>query len=198
LDCFTTSARELAPENFMIENPLDESQSPPPSDAQRLSTFEYDLITVMFGFFRWIETCMNAADVIGLNSLDILILHALNRRAKGQRLSEIGVVLNIDDTHLLAYSLKKLMNAGLVQATRTGRERIFVTTIEGDTACTNYHRIRENFFVREVVKHESDFEDFEKVAATLSNLASTYDRAGRAALVATASRPKTPPVRTKR
>lgn len=169
----------------------------PPSNAQRLSTFEYDLITVMFGFFRWIETCMNASDVIGLNSLDILILHALNRRPKGQRLSEIGVVMNIDDTHLIAYSLKKLMNAKLVEATRTGRERIFVTTAEGDAACATYHRIREKFLVREVSKREREFSQFEKVAATLSDLASMYDRAGRAALLATASRPKVPPVRTK-
>ena len=170
----------------------------PPSDAQRLSAFEYDLITVMFGFFRWIETCMNASDVIGLNSLDILILHALSRRPKGQRLSEIGVVMNIDDTHLLAYSLKKLMNASLVEARRIGRERIFVTTGKGDTACANYHCVREKFLVREVAKRESDFTKFEKAATTLSDLASMYDRAGRAALLATASRPKVPPVRTKR
>jgi predicted MarR family transcription regulator len=169
-----------------------------PSDAQRLSTFEYDLITVMFGFFRWIETCMNASDVIGLNSLDILILHALNRRPKGQRVSEIGVVMNIDDTHLVAYSLKKLANAGLVEAKRIGRERIFVTTSEGDAACTDYHRVRERFLVREVVKRTGDLDQFEKAAATLSDLASMYDRAGRAALLATASRPKVPPVRTKR
>jgi len=140
---------------------------------------------------------MNASDVVGLNSLDILILHALNRRPKGQRLSEIGVVMNIDDTHLIAYSLKKLMNAKLVEATRTGRERIFVTTAEGDTACATYHRIREKFLVREVAKRETDFTQLEKAAATLSDLASMYDRAGRAALLATASRPKAPPVRTK-
>jgi predicted MarR family transcription regulator len=168
------------------------------SDAQRLSKFEYHLITVMFGFFRWIETCMNAADLVGLNSLDILVLHALNRRPKGQRLSEIGLVMNIDDTHLVAYSLKKLMNAHLVSAKRLGRERIFITTVDGDAACIDYHRVREKFFVKEVVKRANEFEDFEKVAETLSNLASTYDRAGRAALLATASRPKAPPVRTKR
>ncbi len=177
---------------------VSDQNAAPPSDAQRLSTFEYDLITVMFGFFRWIETCMNASDVIGLNSLDILILHALSRRPKGQRLSEIGVVMNIDDTHLLAYSLKKLMNASLVEARRIGRERIFVTTSKGDTACANYHRVREKFLVRESAKRESDFTKFEKAAATLSDLAPMYDRAGRAALLATASRPKVPPVRTKR
>jgi len=183
--------------NRPVKEAAGDPKAAPPSDAQRLSTFEYDLITVMFGFFRWIETCMNASDVIGLNSLDILIMHALNRRPKGQRLSEIGVVMNIDDTHLIAYSLKKLMNAKLVEATRTGRERIFVTTAEGDAACATYHRIREKFLVREVAKRENDFNQFEKVAAKLSDLASMYDRAGRAALLATASRPKIPPVRTK-
>jgi predicted MarR family transcription regulator len=193
-----TGTRQGLPTQEATDHSENEQEGAPLSDAQRLSTFEYDLITVMFGFFRWIETCMNASDVIGLNSLDILILHALNRRPRGQRLSEIGVVMNIDDTHLIAYSLKKLMNASLVDARRIGRERIFVTTDKGDTACADYHRVREKFLVREVAKRESDFSKFERAAATLSDLASMYDRAGRTALLATASRPKAPPVRTKR
>src|SRR6478752_8090337 len=114
-----TGADKRRPTRQTADDSVGRPKDALPSDAQRLSTFEYDLITVMFVFFRLIETCMNASDVIGLNSLDILILHALNRRPKGQRLSEIGVVMNIDDTHLIAYSLKKLMNAKLVEATRT-------------------------------------------------------------------------------
>jgi len=167
-------------------------------EAQRLSEFEYHLAMVMFGFSRWIETCMNAADVVGLNALDILVLHALNRRPKGQRLSEIGLVMNIDDTHLVAYSLKKLMNAKLVEAKRIGRERIFVTTVAGDATCMSYHKVREKFLIDEVVKRPAGLAEIERVSQTLADLVSAYDRAGRTALLATATWPKAPPLRTKR
>lgn len=165
---------------------------------KRLGSFEYHLTMLMFGFSRWVETCMSAADVVGLGSLDILILHSLHQHPRGQRLSEIGLVMNIDDTHIIAYSLKKLMNAKFVEAKRVGRERIFLTTAAGDSACDNFHQFRDRFLITEVTKRAYELENFDRVSETLANLASIYERAGRDALVATANRPRVPPVRTKR
>src|SRR5947209_17817731 len=69
-----------------------------------LSEFEFSLIIVAFGFMRWVEHCMEAATFRGLNSLDVLVLHAVNHRARGRRLAEVCMVLNISDTHLVSYS----------------------------------------------------------------------------------------------
>ena len=113
----------------------------PSASSQDLSEFEYGLIILMYGFQRWVQNCMDAANVNGLNALDILVLHAVNHRARGKRMAEICMVLNIDDTHLVTYALKKLAAAGLVLVTPQGRERHYETSwAAGGTAfspCTS-------------------------------------------------------------
>ena len=68
----------------------------PSGASQDLSSFEFALITLMFGFQSWVQDCMDAAGFRGLSPMDILVLHAVNHRARGRRLTEICMVLNID------------------------------------------------------------------------------------------------------
>lgn len=165
--------------------------------SRRLSGFEYQLLTLMFGFSRWVETCMAAGNVHGLGALDILVLHAVNHRARGRRLADICMVLNIDDAHLISYALKKLIAAKLVSAERQGRERHFATTEAGDRACLDYRRAREAFLVQPFFM-EAESEAMAAAASFLSKMTAIYDQAGRNATVSTLDRPKLPPVRTKR
>jgi predicted MarR family transcription regulator len=66
--------------------------------SQQLSAFEFAFIVLMYGFNRWVETCMAVAQVPGLAALNILVLHAVNHRSRGKRLSEICTMLNIDES----------------------------------------------------------------------------------------------------
>ena len=62
-----------------------------------LSEFEFGLIVTGNGFLRWVERCLAAATGRqGLNATDALLLHAVNHRARGKRLSEICMVMNIE------------------------------------------------------------------------------------------------------
>lgn len=149
------------------------------------------------GFQRWVEHCMEAAKVRGLNSLDILVLHAVNHRARGRRLAEICMVLNIDDTHLVAYALKKLAAANLVRVEPKGRERHFRTTDTGESACIAHRVVRENFLVpslswsgcRDTVRESAGF---------LRTMTALYEQAGRFATAESAAQPRSLPVDTKR
>ncbi len=169
--------------------------SPP---SQDLSEFEYGLIILMFGFQRWVQNCMGAANVHGLNALDILVMHTVNHRARGKRLAEICMVLNIDDTHLVTYALKKLAAAGLVLVTPQGRERHYETTPRGEAACLEYRKVRENFLVPSLTWVSGHDGAVTETAAFLRMMTALYDQAGRFATAATASQPRTPPVHTKR
>jgi predicted MarR family transcription regulator len=170
-----------------------------PSPLSRdLSDMEFAFFTLMYGFQTWVETCMNAADVRGLKSTDILVLHAVNHRARGRRQSEICMVLNIEDTHLVAYALKKLMAADLVRAIADGRERHYETTAKGEAACLAYRRIREEFLVPNLSWVASRDGILRETAGFLKTMTAVYSQAGRFATAATASRPQSPPVRTKR
>ncbi len=141
---------------------------------------------------------MQAAGVRGLNALDILVLHSVNHRARGRRLSEICMVLNIDDSHLVAYSLKKLAAAHLVLVTPKGRERHYETTPKGETACVDYRGMRENYLVPSLSWVAGRHDTVRDTAGFLRTMTALYDQAGRFATAATAGQPKLPPVHTKR
>ena len=73
-----------------------------------LSEIEFSLTVLGNGFQRWIVRCMAAAVLPGLEEVDVLILHAVNHRDRDKTLSDLCMMLNIEDTHVVAYALKKL------------------------------------------------------------------------------------------
>ena len=154
-------------------------------------------IILTYGFQRWVVSCMEAANVRGLGALDVLVLHTVNHRARNRRLSEICMVLNIDDTHLVAYALKKLVAAGLVAVSRRGRERHYQTTPAGDAACLDYRHVREKFLVPSLSWLSDSGSVLPNMAAFLRTMTGLYDQAGRFATAASLEQPKPPPVRTK-
>ncbi len=166
--------------------------------SQDLSDFEFSLFTLAFGFQTWTETCMAAADIRGLNSLDILVLHAVDHRARGRRQTEICMVLNIEDSHLVAYALKKLMAAELVHAIADGRERHFETTERGEAACLAYRKVREEFLVPNLSWVARSDSIVRETAGFLKTMTALYSQAGRFATAATVGKHRSVKVRTKR
>ncbi|MBL8697062.1 MAG: winged helix DNA-binding protein [Alphaproteobacteria bacterium] len=168
----------------------------PSALSRQLSDFEFTLIILTFGFSRWVEKCMEAAGVRGLSAQDILVLHSVNHRARDRRVSDICMVLNIDDPHLVTYALKKLQAADLVETTAIGRERHYRTTAAGDAACLAYRHVREEFLVPSLSWIAEGRDVVPDVAAFLRTMTALYDQAGRFALAASPATP-VPPLRTK-
>jgi predicted MarR family transcription regulator len=191
----STAAQGMYPETRSADG---DASFVPSASSQDLSEFEYGLIILMYGFQRWVQNCMAAANVNGLNALDILVLHAVNHRARGKRLAEICMGLIIVDTLLVTYGLKKHAAASLVLVTPQGRERHYETTGIGERACLEYRKVRESFLVPSLTWVSGRDGAVTEAAGFLRMMTAMYDQAGRFAIAATASRPKTPPVHTKR
>ena len=170
----------------------------PSALSMDLSDFEFALLNLLFGMQSWAETCMSAADVRGLHFLDIIVLHAVNHRARLRKQTEICMILNIEDGHLVSYALKKLMAAELVQVVVQGRERYFETTPKGATACVGYRKIREECLVPNLQWVGGREGLLRETAGFLRMMTALYAQSGRFALAATAGLPKSPPVHTKR
>jgi predicted MarR family transcription regulator len=150
--------------------------------APTLSEFEYGLIISGNAFERWIVRCMAAAGYPDCSALDVLVIHSVNHRTRDKRLADICFVLNIEDSHLVSYALKKLVKARLVEAEKRGKETVFRTTGEGAEACARYRAVRESCLV-ETVRALGNFDDTEiaTVARFLRALSGLYDQAARAA-----------------
>lgn len=146
-----------------------------------LSELEFGLILLGHAFERWIVRCMAAAGVPDLSPLDVLVVHTIAHRGKAKRLADICLVLNIEDTHLVTYSVKKLEAAGLVFSGRSGNEKTVALTRRGETVVAGYTKIREALLVAPVKGAGSDERRLSEIAALMRALSGHYDQAARSA-----------------
>ena len=159
--------------------------------AAELSEVEYGLIVGWNAFGKWMVKAMAIAvaevgtKVTGgtdLAVLDILCLHSLNHRERPKKLADICFKLNVEDSHIVNYALKKLIKMKLVSHQRHGKEVFYATTASGVDLCLKYRAVRESCLV-------DGFADFygEKgaelgeVARQLRLLSGLYDQAARSA-----------------
>jgi predicted MarR family transcription regulator len=157
-----------------------------------LSEFEFGLIVTGNGFMRWVERCIAAAGQPSLTYQDALVLHAVNHRARGKRLSQICMVMNLEDPHIAAYALKKLVARGLVAIQRDGREKHYATTRAGDVVCARYRALRERHLVKSLSWIGAGHSAIVDAAAFLSAMSALYDQAARLVTVAEARVPAAP------
>ncbi len=146
-----------------------------------LSEFEFGLIMASHAFERWMVRCMTAAGIDGLAALDVLVLFSVHHRTKAKRLADICLVLNIEDTHLVTYSIRKLEKAGLVKSGKSGKEKTVLLTDNGAEVCRNYHEVREELLVETISSLGLKAETASALAKELRVLSGHYDQAARAA-----------------
>ncbi|AOO84806.1 winged helix DNA-binding protein [Bosea vaviloviae] len=146
-----------------------------------LSEFEFAMNMTAHAFQRWMVRAMAATGLADLSPLDVLVLHNVNHRAKPKRLADICLVLNIEDTHLVNYSLKKLERLKLLKSGRKGKEKTVQVTQAGEDACKRYAQIREQLLVKSVLGTGLDPARLSEIAAAMRSLSGHYDQAARAA-----------------
>jgi len=149
--------------------------------AAELSEFEFGLNMAVNAYHRWIVRCMAAAGQDGLSALDVLVLHLVNHREREKRLSDLCFLLNIEDSHVVNYALKKLAKQDLVAADRRGKETFYATTDEGQAACQRYRDIREDCLIASHAALGQDNQEIGEAARLLRVLSGLYDQAARAA-----------------
>ncbi|MCB1989614.1 MAG: winged helix DNA-binding protein, partial [Burkholderiaceae bacterium] len=99
--------------------------------SAEMSEFEFGLIVAGNAFHRWVVHCMAAAGLKELTPLDVLVLHHVTHRARDKRLADICFIMNVEDTHLVNYALKKLQGLGVVASQKNGKEVTYAATEEG-------------------------------------------------------------------
>ena len=146
-----------------------------------LSEFEFGLIIAGHAFNRWVVRCMAAAGIKDLTTLDVLLLHHVNHRAKEKKLGDIAFLLNIEDTHVVSYSLKKLVSLGMIASEKRGKEVVFFTTSKGQNHIQRYREIREACLISSLRADGSENLQLGELARFLRGLSGLYDQAARAA-----------------
>ena len=144
-----------------------------------LSEFEFGLIVAWNAFSRWAVRCMAAAGCPDLTITDVLVLHHLCHRARNKKLADICFVLNYEDTHVVGYSLKKLVAAALARADRQGKEVFYSPTPQGEAFVQRYREVREDCLVKSLdTELNADIGELARLLRTMSGMC---DQAARAA-----------------
>lgn len=143
---------------------------------------EFLLTVTNNAFQRWVVRCMRNAGEESLTSLEVMLLHAVNRRAPHSTISDLALLLNLDDIHLISYALKKLGARGLVNTGKRGKEKTISVTPRGASVCQAYIATRERCLMQMLRLADSDYEELGRLAQILHQLAGSYDHAARAAI----------------
>ena len=146
-----------------------------------LSELEFGMILLGHAFNRWMARCAAAAGISDLSGLDVLVLHTVNHRSRAKRLADICLVLNVEDTHLVTYAVKKLQAHALVSSGRSGKEKTVTITPKGEALCRKYSEIREALLVKPVKGTGVDERKLSELAGTMRALSGHYDQAARSA-----------------
>ena len=109
------------------------------------------------------------------------MLHHVNSQQQEKKLADICFVLNVEDTHVVSYALKKLAGMGLVEGSKRGKEVFFRTTGRGRAACERYRQVRETCLMPGFAGTSEENLRLGDVASLLRTLSGRYDQAARAA-----------------
>lgn len=151
-----------------------------------LSELEFGMIIAWHAFSRWMMRCMTASGVKDMTPIDVLVLHHVAHRDTEKRLADICFVLNVEDTHVVSYSLRKLAGLGLVRSVRRGKEAFFSVTPDGREICLVYRDVREAWLMPAFSGSAEDNARIGELAELLRTLSGRYDQAARAASTAPA------------
>ncbi|HUH86907.1 MAG TPA: winged helix DNA-binding protein [Pusillimonas sp.] len=146
-----------------------------------LSEFEFGLMVAHNAFARWVVRCMRAAGEPDLAITDVLVLHHVHHRDRSKRLADICFTLNYEDSHVVNYSLKKLVNMKLARSEKIGKEVFYSTTPAGVASLERFREVRNRCLLPAVEGDLADAQAMSAMAARLRMLSGMYDQAARAA-----------------
>ncbi len=165
----------------MKENLIASSAHLAAGRAPDLSEVEFGLMIAGHAFDRWTVRCMAAAGLPDLTATDVMVLHHVYHRQRPKKLADICFTLNVEDTHIINYALKKLERQGLVRGDRSGKEVFYSVTELGAGHIKRYASIREQCLLDGMEANAGGLEFTRQLANTLRALSGLYDQAARAA-----------------
>ena len=149
--------------------------------SPELSELEFGMIIAWHAFERWMIRCISAAGIKDVTPTDVLIIHHVNHRQTQKKLSDICITLNIEDTHIVSYGLKKLISNGLIENHRKGKEVFFSTTKKGKEICAKYRDVRDACLLPGFSGEIEENFHLGQAAQILRAVSGKYDQAARAA-----------------
>ncbi len=107
--------------------------------------FEYALLRCVESFNAWQQECLAAASGHKMSATDNVVLHIIRMNDRPKTVTELARLMNRDDLSNIKYSIRKLLDAGLVEkVTESGRRKgtRYRTTADGNMLTERFAALR--------------------------------------------------------
>jgi predicted MarR family transcription regulator len=109
------------------------------------------------------------------------VLHIIGRASDPRKTADICFVMNVEDTHIVTYAVKKLVKAGLVKSIRSGKDAFFTITEAGGEKMMAFAEVKRKLLVDAMEKFAEQETSMEDLAEKMRRLAAIYEQAARRA-----------------
>lgn len=157
------------------------SAVPDKAEPALISETDLGLVNAMHAFQRWIVSALRDCGFRDLTVIDALVLDLLKQRGHDKRLADICFMLNIEDTHVVGYSLRKLIDRGVVATRKHGKEVTYAMTPAGEECLRHFQEIHQRHLLDTLEALQLNRDILSALARYLRKMSGLYDQAARAA-----------------
>ncbi|GAB4258797.1 MAG: hypothetical protein Kow0013_00950 [Pararhodobacter sp.] len=152
-------------------------------DAEIATTeLEFALMRTFESFGRWQAECLVTASGLTLSGPENALLHIIRMNDRAKSIKELARLTNRDDIPNIQYSLRKMVNDGLVTKQGTNRTGVtYAVTEKGRAATDTYSVIRRKLLVSELSGLPDFVERMSAATRVLNVLSGIYEEAARVA-----------------
>lgn len=144
--------------------------------------FEFALMRTFESFGRWQGQCLASVVALEASGPENALLHVIRMNDRRKSIKELARLMNRDDIPNIQYSLRKLISAGLVERSGSGRSGVtYAVTAKGKEATDDYAEIRRSLLIAAIESVPGFGQKLSEATHTLELLAGIYDQVARVA-----------------
>lgn len=147
-----------------------------------IADFEYALLRCVESFSTWQQECLAAASGHKMSATDNVVLHVTRMNERPKTVTELARLMNRDDLSNIKYSIRKLLDAGLLEkVTESGRRKgtRYRITPEGNVLTERFAELRRQQLIPSIGSISGIRQRLEATAGTLNLVGGIYEQAAR-------------------
>lgn len=143
---------------------------------------EFSLMRTFESFGRWQAECLRGAIDLPASGPENAMLHVIRMNDRPKSVKDLARLTNRDDIPNIQYSLRKLIGAGLVVRSGSGRSGVtYSVTEKGRDVTDRYAEIRRALLIAAIEAVPGFETRLAEARRTLELLSGLYDQAARVA-----------------
>lgn len=149
-------------------------------DELAIADFEYALLRCVESFNAWQQECLAAASGHKMSATDNVVLHIIRMNERPKTVTELARLMNRADLSNIKYSIRKLLDAGLLEkVTESGRRKgmRYRTTNEGNVLTERFAELRRQQLIPTLGSISEIRTRLEATANTLNLAGGMYEQA---------------------